>query len=177
MVSLDRINRHNRKERSAAKMVIFTEGDVTEPQYLADWIKQFATKNSINPIKANMKFEIVASKYESEPLKIVENLIEAKNPGTSVQGEIIVRQLIRDANNILHRPDFSRIIMRKGYEIMTVNTALRKHPSITTSMSTPYLRYQLISQMETFEKTETSDKDAAFREVLTDLAYPVIKEY
>ena len=115
--------------------------------------------------------------YEEMAQKMLDLIIEAKNPGTSVQGEIIVRQLIRDANTMLHRPDFSRIIMRKGYEIMTVNTALRKHPSITTSMSTPYLRYQLVSQMETFEKTETSDKDAAFREVLTELAYPVIKEY
>ena len=80
MVSLDRKNRHNRKERSAAKMVIFTEGDVTEPQYLTDWIKKSATKSGINHIKAMTKFEIVASRYESEPLKIVENLIEAKNP-------------------------------------------------------------------------------------------------
>lgn len=80
MVSLDRKNRHNRKERSAAKMVIFTEGDVTEPQYLTDWIRNFAAKNGVNHIKAMTKFEIVASKYESEPLKIVENLIETKNP-------------------------------------------------------------------------------------------------
>lgn len=80
MVSLDRKNRHNRKERSAAKMVIFTEGDVTEPQYLSDWIKKFAVKNEINPIKAKMKFEIVASNDKSEPLKIVERLIDAKKP-------------------------------------------------------------------------------------------------
>ncbi len=80
MVSLDRKNRHNRKERSASKMVIFTEGDVTEPQYLTDWIRNFAAKNGVNHIKAMTKFEIVASKYESEPLKIVENLIEAKKP-------------------------------------------------------------------------------------------------
>lgn len=80
MVSLDRKNRHNRKERSAAKMVIFTEGDVTEPQYLSDWIKKFAINNGINPIKARMKFEIVASNDKSEPLKIVERLIDAKKP-------------------------------------------------------------------------------------------------
>ncbi len=61
-------------------MVIFTEGDVTEPQYLTDWIRNFAAKNGVNHIKAMTKFEIVASKYESEPLKIVENLIEAKKP-------------------------------------------------------------------------------------------------
>lgn len=73
-------SRLNKKIRSAAKMVIYTEGDVTEPQYLADWIKKIAVKNSINPIKANMKFNIVPSKDESEPLKVVNNLIENENP-------------------------------------------------------------------------------------------------
>lgn len=80
MVSLNRKDRLNKKIRSAAKMVIYTEGDVTEPQYLADWIKKIAVKNSINPIKANMKFNIVPSKDESEPLKVVNNLIENENP-------------------------------------------------------------------------------------------------
>lgn len=80
MVSLNRKDRLNKKIRSAAKMVIYTEGDVTEPQYLADWIKKIAVKNSINPIKANMKFNIVPSKDESEPLKVVNNLIENEKP-------------------------------------------------------------------------------------------------
>ena len=115
--------------------------------------------------------------YEEMAQKMLDLIIEAKNPGTSLQGEIIVRQLIRSSSNILQRPDFSRLIMRKDYEIMTINTALRKHPSITTSMSTPYLRYQLISQMETFDKISTSDMDSAFRETLTHLTYPIVKEY
>lgn len=117
------------------------------------------------------------STYEEMAQKMLDLIIEAKNPGTSVQGEIIVRQLIRDAEKIMYRPDFSRLILPKDYKIMTINTALRKHPSITTSMSTPYLRYQLVSQMETFEKMDTSDMDSAFRETLEDLIYPVIKEY
>ena len=80
MISLDRKNRRNRKERNAAKMVIYTEGDVTEPQYLTDWVKEFAIRNSINLIKANMKFNIVSSNDESEPLKVVNNLIQTENP-------------------------------------------------------------------------------------------------
>lgn len=80
MVSLNRKDRHNRKVRNAAKMVIYTEGDVTEPQYLTDWVRAFAIQSGINPIKANMKFNIISSKDESEPLKIVDNLIETENP-------------------------------------------------------------------------------------------------
>lgn len=80
MVSLNRKHRHNKKVRNAAKMVIYTEGDVTEPQYLTDWIKKFAIRYNINPIKAKNKFNIVPSKDESEPLKVVNNLIEIENP-------------------------------------------------------------------------------------------------
>ena len=109
--------------------------------------------------------------------KMLDLIIDANNPGSSVQGEIIVRQLIRDKLHIMERPDFSRLILPRDYQIMTINTALRKHPSITTSMSTPYLRYQLLSQMETFEKTSTSDMDSAFMETLDHLVYPVVKEY
>lgn len=117
------------------------------------------------------------STYEEMAQKMLDLIIDAKNPGSSVQGEIIVRQLIRDDELVMERPNFSRIVMPGEYKIMTINTALRKHPSITTSMSTPYLRYQLVSQMETFDKISTSDMDAAFRETLTDIAYEVIKEY
>ena len=53
---------------------------ISKAKYLSDWIKKFAVKNEINPIKAKMKFEIVASNDKSEPLKIVERLIDAKKP-------------------------------------------------------------------------------------------------
>ncbi len=81
--SLSRTNRFNRKERNAGKIVIYTEGNVTEPEYLNDWIKNFAIKNKLKPNKVLTGFEIVPSNNESEPLKIVENLIEDKSPKTS----------------------------------------------------------------------------------------------
>jgi len=81
--SLSRTNRFNKKERNAGKIVIYTEGNVTEPEYLNDWIRAFAIKNKLNPNKVKTWFEIVPSNNESEPLKIVENLIEDKSPKTS----------------------------------------------------------------------------------------------
>lgn len=81
--SLSRADRYNRKERNAGKIVIYTEGDVTEPEYLNDWIRAFAIKNKLKPNKVRTWFEIVPSNNESEPLKIVENLIEDKSPKTS----------------------------------------------------------------------------------------------
>lgn len=81
--SLSRTDRYNRKERNAGKIVIYTEGNVTEPEYLNNWIKGFAIKNNLNPLKVKTWFEIVPSNNESEPLKIVENLIEDKSPKTS----------------------------------------------------------------------------------------------
>lgn len=78
--SLSRTNRFNRKERNAGKIVIYTEGNVTEPEYLNDWIKNFAITSQLNPNKVKTWFEIVPSDDESEPLKIVNNLITNENP-------------------------------------------------------------------------------------------------
>ena len=78
--SLSRADRYNKKERNAGKIVIYTEGDVTEPEYLNDWIKGFAAKNGLNPLKVKTWFEIVPSDDESEPLKVVENLVSNENP-------------------------------------------------------------------------------------------------
>lgn len=115
--------------------------------------------------------------YEEMIQRMLDLIIESQNTSMSVHGELIIRQLLRDVDNVLKRPDFSRMLLPKDYQIMTINTALRKHPSITTSLSTPYLRYQLSSQMETFDKTSPSDLDSVFRETLEHLNYPVIKEY
>ena len=78
--SLSRADRYNRKERNAGKIVIYTEGNVTEPEYLNDWIKNFAIKSQLNPNKVKTWFEIVPSDDESEPLKVVNNLITNENP-------------------------------------------------------------------------------------------------
>ena len=81
--SLSRADRYNRKERNAGKIVIYTEGDVTEPECLNDWIRAFAIKNKLNPNKVRTWFAITPSDDESEPLKVVENLVTNENPKNS----------------------------------------------------------------------------------------------
>lgn len=81
--SLSRADRYNRRDRNAGKIIIYTEGDITEPEYIKDWIKDFAVKNSLNPNRVKTWFEIIPSHDESEPLKIVENLIKDKSPKTN----------------------------------------------------------------------------------------------
>ena len=104
--------------------------------------------------------------YEDMVNKMIELLIEAGISAASVHGEMIVRQLIRRSDNKLKRPDFGKIVMRQDYEIMTVNTALKYSPSLSTSLNTAFLKYQLIAMCETDEKTDTSDFDPIFMRTL-----------
>ena len=115
--------------------------------------------------------------YEDMIQMMLDLIIQAGNSASSLQGEIIIRQLIRDSKLVMKRPDFSRYVQKSDYQLMSVTTALKKHPSITTSMSTPYLRYQFLSQLETFEKHSSSDFDKMFKEDLVELGFEVIKEY
>lgn len=106
------------------------------------------------------------STYEEMVNVMMDMLIQANIGVDSVHGEMIIRQLIRRKNNRIKRPDFSKIVMSKDYDILTVNTALKYSPSLSTSLNTAYLRYQLVSMTETDEKTETSDFDAMFARTL-----------
>lgn len=100
--------------------------------------------------------------YEDMVNKMIELNIQAKIDVASVHSEMIIRQLIRKSSNKLRRPDFDRLVMRQDYEIMTINTALKYSPSLSTSLNTAYLKYQLVAMCETDEKTETSDFDPMF---------------
>lgn len=95
-------------------------------------------------------------------------LVEANLDASSVQGEMIIYKLIRRADNVLLRPDFSQLVRRKDYQILTIKTSLKKDPSVDTALSTPYLKYQLIQDVATFSKHETSDYDLSFRPYLDD---------
>lgn len=104
--------------------------------------------------------------YESIVNKMIDLLISADIGVQAVHGEMIIRQLVRRSDNKLKRPDFSKLVMRQDYELMTVNTALKYSPSLSTSMNTSFLKYQLISMVETDEKEETSDFDQIFQRTL-----------
>lgn len=100
--------------------------------------------------------------------KMLDLLVEANLDASSVQGEMIIYKLIRRADNVLLRPDFSQLVRRKDYQILTIKTSLKKDPSVDTALSTPYLKYQLVQDVVTFSKHETSDYDLSFRPYLDD---------
>ena len=106
--------------------------------------------------------------YEEVVDKMLELMIASKLDAMSVHAEMIIRQLVRRKSNILKRPDFSRIIMTQDYQLLTIGTALKENPSICTSLSTPYLKDQLVSMTNTFRKDEQSVFDPLFRLTLTD---------
>lgn len=141
--------------------------------------ENFELSKPLNSIKKliDTKNHEGCDSYEEMAQLMLDLIIQAGNSASSLQGEIIIRQLIRDDKLVMKRPDFSHYIDRRDYQIMSVNTALKKHPSITTSLSTPYLRYQFLSQLETFEKCTPSDLDKLFKETLVELGCEVIKDY
>lgn len=98
--------------------------------------------------------------------KMIDLMIASKLSASAVHGEMIIRNLIRDVKNPLRRPDFNKIIMTQDYNIFTINTALKRNPAITTSISTPYLKYQLVNLPDTFEKTGQSVFDEFYKAVL-----------
>lgn len=104
--------------------------------------------------------------YEDIVNKMLELLIASKLSASSIHAEMIIRQLVRKSSNILKRPDFSRIITRKDYQLLTIGTALKQNPSVCTSIATPYLKDQLVSLTTTFEKTKTSLIDDLYRPTL-----------
>lgn len=94
--------------------------------------------------------------------RMTDILIDYKIPATLLQGEIIMVNLIRDAKNVLKRPNWRQIVTQNDYRILTITTALKKNPSVTTSLGSSYLRYQFVSDPSTFDKTEPSDYDYPF---------------
>lgn len=108
--------------------------------------------------------------------KLLDLLIEAKLDASSVQGEMILYNLIRSSTDILSRPNFRHFVTKKDYEIVTVKDALKYNPSINTSISSAYLRQQLIQMPETFRKNAPSDYDLNFRPYIDEesMGVPVL---
>lgn len=92
--------------------------------------------------------------------------IDSKFDAVSVHGEVIIRQLIRKTMSQQKRPEFSRIVMPEDYVILSVLTALKQNPSFSISMSSSFLKYQLIQMTSTFDKFETSDLDWWYKRTL-----------
>lgn len=95
--------------------------------------------------------------------KTIELFIESNIDVQSVHGEVLLSQLIRRETDILKRPDFSKYKSCKDYQILTLNTALEKHPSPLIGLAFQFLKRQFSSPL-TFKKCGDSSIDPFFRE-------------
>ncbi len=114
------------------------------------------------PIKAvnkliDTKTHDGCSTIEEMVQRMLELLLQYNIPATLLQGEIVMTNLVRDANNVLKRPNFCQIVTKKDYEILSMTTALKKSPSIDAALSSAYIKYQLVADPTTFDKTIPSD--------------------
>lgn len=137
--------------------------------FMVDVLNNELTKpmKSIQKVLNNKSHE-GCNTYEEVVNKMLDLMIASKLDAMSVHSEMIIRELVRSNTNVLKRPDFSRIIMSQDYQLLTIGTALKENPAICTSLSTPYLKDQLISLTDTFNKDAQSVFDPLFRLTLTD---------
>ena len=89
--------------------------------------------------------------------------MEANIDVSFVHASVILYPLIRDINNVLSRPDFTKYDAK--YRILTVKSALEKHPSITISLSYQWLARQL-QTVDTYLKTAPSYLDDFYKRTL-----------
>lgn len=95
--------------------------------------------------------------------KMLDLLIESKIDVQSVHGEVLLQPLIRSIDDVLERPNFKKYDAPDKSQILTVEAALEKHPSVLISLSFQFLGRQLLSPL-TFKKTGNSFIDPFFRE-------------
>lgn len=79
-----------------------------------------------------------------------------------IHTEVIATPLIRSKSDILKRPNFARYSALEDTHILTISSALEKHPSPIVSMSFAYLKRQLKSPL-TFRKSGDSFLDPFFK--------------
>lgn len=104
-----------------------------------------------------------ANTYEEMAQMMLDLTIESHFDASAVHGEMILRQLIRNPINQQKRPNFERIVMPEDYVVLSVLTALKQNPSFSVSLSSSYLKYQLIQMTSTFDKRDVSDLDFWYR--------------
>jgi hypothetical protein len=94
--------------------------------------------------------------------KFLSLIIEAKIDAGAIATELIINRLIRSANNIFERPDFSKETV-EPYQILTVAKALEKNPSPMIGLAFQNLKRQLLSNELFEERNESSYMDAYFK--------------
>lgn len=133
-------------------IVEIENNELTKPLYNIIGVLCKADHNNCNTID-----EMVQS--------LVDLLIESKIAAVAVHAEVLIRPLIRDVYEVLERPNFRKYVSENDYQIMTVDSALVKNPSVLISLSAQDLKRQLKSPL-TFKKKDESFLDPFFKETL-----------
>ena len=103
-------------------------------------------------------------------------LITANINCRHVQAEVILNRLIRDANDLYKRPDFSQFKM-PDFKILTLNQALLNTRAPTIGLSYQEVKRQLLSSELYTEKNEGCYFDPLFAtKVNTDRFKAIIEE-
>jgi hypothetical protein len=95
--------------------------------------------------------------------RMLDLLIESKITSDSVHGELLIRPLIRSSSDVLKTPNFKRYDAIHEYDVLTVEGALQRHPSVLISLSFQDIGRQLVNPL-TFRKRDTSFIDPFFQE-------------
>lgn len=96
--------------------------------------------------------------------KFIELMIESDIKINSVHAAIMLRNLVRDKNDFLKRPDFRKIFV--DYVVLGYPLSLEYNPAITTSLAYDYLKKQLGSYT-TFNKNGRGPLDLLFKKTLS----------
>ena len=167
----DFINRMNRGEDEDGRYLIIPFEDLNPEEFI--FIIDVKNNELTRPLKRiekllNNSDHQGCHTYDEMVQMMLGLLIESKISAMSVHSEMIIRQMIRDSENILKRPNFSRLICEDEYQILSIRKVLTHNPSITTSLATPYLKRQLVQIQETLEKTEMSALDELYKHNLVE---------
>lgn len=92
-------------------------------------------------------------------------LIESKINVMSVHAEVLLTPLIRSIEDVLKKPDFKKYTAINDIQMLTVDSALEKNPSVLIGLSSQFLNRQLVSPL-TFKKIGTSILDPLYKETL-----------
>ena len=105
-----------------------------------------------------------ASKYEDYNIlaqRFLEMLLDANIKCRHVQGEILINRLIRDAEDVYHRPDFHKFKL-PPYKILNLNQALLNMKAPTVGLSYQEVKRQISNDAIYEEKDGSSYLDPLY---------------
>ena len=115
--------------------------------------------------------------YDEIAQNFFELLITSGIKCRNVQAEVILNRLVRDANDLYHRPDFKQFKLPE-YKIVRLNQALLKNPSATIGTSYQELKRQITTDELYDVKDGKAFMDALYRDKIpTKRLKNLVEEY